>query len=108
MMKRLSEPALALGLAVALALSAVTPSVGQTTRRHAPAAQEQGLSPAAPDETFGQRAPQAPSGGGAPFEGQGQAGQGQAGQCWIATEDNDRGNFGYYGPCSNRGARQMK
>src|ERR1700704_830421 len=61
MMKRLSEPALALGLAVALALSAVTPSVGQTTRRHAPAAQEQGLSPAAPDETFGQRAPQAPS-----------------------------------------------
>jgi hypothetical protein len=80
-MPRMFEASVTLGLAAALALAAATSSLAQTRQnspRNAPAAQQ--ADPAAQ----------------------------QSGQCWISSEDNDRGNFGYWGPCSNPKARQVR
>jgi hypothetical protein len=97
MMKRMLKPMLAFGLASALALSAVTPSLGQTQQRQRPAAQDQGIG-APQDETFGQTSPRGQS--------RAPAGAQQSGQCWIPTNE-DQG-MGYYGECSAKGARQYK
>ena len=96
MTKRLLGSMLALGVVSVLALTAATPSLGQTQQRQrAPAQQDQGLR-AAPqqDETFGQAAPREPSRGAA------------ARQCWIPT--NDDMGVGYWGECSGKGARPNK
>jgi hypothetical protein len=82
-MPRIFEASVTLGLAATLALAAATSSFAQTRQnspRNAPAAQAQPGNPAAE----------------------------QSGQCWISSEDNDRGNFGYWGPCSNPKARQVR
>jgi hypothetical protein len=103
MANRMVEPALVLGLASVLALSAAVPSFGQTQRQR-PAAQEQGLGqglgPASPpaDETFGQAPPRAQSRNPAAAQ--------QSGSCWIPT--NEDFGVGYWGPCSNKGSRQVK
>jgi type II secretory pathway pseudopilin PulG len=95
MTKRLLGSMLAVGVVSVLALSAATPTFGQTQQRQRAPAQEQGLS-AAPqqDETFGQAAPRGQSRGTA------------ARQCWIPT--NDDMGVGYWGDCSGKGARPNK
>jgi hypothetical protein len=100
-MPRIFEASVTLGLAAALALAAATSSFAQTRQnspRNAPAAQAPGNSSV--DETFGQAAPRAQPADPAAAQ--------QSGQCWISSEDNDRGNFGYWGPCSNPKARQVR
>jgi hypothetical protein len=101
MPKRIAEAAVTLGLVAALALTAATSSIAQTrqnAQRNAPAAQDRGNSSI--DETFGQAAPRTQPGNPAAAE--------QSGQCWIGSEDNDRGNFGYWGPCSSPKARPVR
>jgi hypothetical protein len=95
MMKRLLGSMLAVGVVSVLALSAATPTLGQTQQRQrAPAQQGQGLNAGPQDETFGQAAPRGQSRGAA------------ASQCWVPT--NDDIGAGYWGECSGKGARPNK
>jgi len=93
-MMKMWKPILALSVVSAFALSAATPSLSQTQPRQRQAPQGQGFNPGQQDETFGQAAPRAPSRGLA------------AQQCWITT--NPDLNYGYWGDCSAKGARQVK
>jgi type II secretory pathway pseudopilin PulG len=86
---------LAVGVVSVLALSAASPTLGQTQQRQRAPAQEQGLSAGPQDETFGQAAPRGQSRGAA-----------AARQCWIPT--NDDMGVGYWGECSAKGARPTK
>jgi hypothetical protein len=94
MTKRLLGSMLAFGVVSVLALSAATPTLGQTQQRQRAPAQEQGFSAGPQDETFGQAAPRGQSRGAA------------ARQCWIPT--NDDMGVGYWGDCSAKGARSTK
>jgi hypothetical protein len=85
---------LAFGVVSVLALSAATPTLGQTQQRQRPAQQGQGFSAAPQDETFGQASPREQQRGAA------------AQQCWIPTNE-DQG-MGYWGECSAKGARPVK
>jgi type II secretory pathway pseudopilin PulG len=94
MTKRLLESMLAVGVVSVLALSAATPTLGQTQQRQrAPAQQDQGFRAGPQDETFGQASPRAPR-------------SPAAQQCWVPTNE-DQG-MGYWGECSVKGARPTK
>jgi hypothetical protein len=97
MTKKVLEPVLAFGLASLLALSAATPSIGQTQQRQRPTTQDQ-MGVQQQDETFGQAAPRGQSRNPGATQ--------QSDSCWIPTNE-DQG-MGYYGECNGKGARQMK
>jgi hypothetical protein len=102
-MKRLLNPMLALGVVSVLALSAATPSLGQTQRqRDQGYSRDQGMNQGYrdQDETFGQAPPRDQA---APRE-RSRAATGQ--QCWIPT--NADLDYGYWGDCSAKGSRPVK
>ena len=84
---------LVLSSVAALALMATTPSFGQATHHRQPATQKHGGG-----ETSGQ-ALQSRSG---------DPSDQRSSNCWISSDDNDHGTYGYLGPCSDPRARPVK
>ena len=85
---------LVFGTVAALALIGTTPSFGQATHQRQPATQKHGSG-----ETSGQ-APRS--------RVEGAGGDQRSSDCWISSDDNDHGTYGYPGPCSDPHARPMK
>jgi len=94
MLVRRLRPTVTLGVALALAAGAASPSFAKT-KRHLQS--QEALS----SQAQSQGAPGAGTAQG-PLVSQ----PGQQGQCWIPNDD-DRA-YGYYGACNSPKARQMK
>jgi hypothetical protein len=84
---------LVFGTVAALALTATTPSFGQPIHQRQPATQRH-----SGGETSGQ----------APRSRVGDPSDQRSSDCWISSDDNDHGTYGYPGPCSDPHARPVK